>query len=169
MTDQPKYVGMLPWMTEWWFAHVADDPVVVIRCGHRPPQGQEGKWCNNAIGQVKAADGQVLAMRHNEYPESGISWTPPAAEMVDELAPETAAELAAAVDGLLANVLKHLGQGEAVEKRRSWPRDVAPIENLDCYVCRIHGEIAVDCARLAEVVKDTVAAGRTKQTYWAVD
>lgn len=163
MTD-PKYVGMLAGMAEWWHYHRADAPVMVVRCGHRPPHGQIRKsWCTNIIGEVKADNGVVLAMSREDHPEVQTEWVPLAATTPEELAAEAAE--------LHAQVLRYIGSpgnGQVVYKRTSLPRMVAPLEYLTYYVCPMHGMVNINRDRLAKDVRDTLHTGRRKRTFWAV-
>ena len=157
MTGQPAYVGLFPWMAQWWLERLDAAPVVVIRCGRGEP------WCKNAIGEAKADGDRVLAMSRNEHPEITTDWTPLAAPTVEELAAELAERD--------AQVLRYTGtgpdDGSIVYKRTALPREVAPVEDMSFYVCRVHGEVEVNPAELGAFVRDTMDTGRTKRTFWS--
>ena len=167
--SEVSYEGMHPGMAEWWIAHLDTAPTVVIRCGHRDPTTRE-RECRNAIGEVKATgDDRALAMSKNDYPEVETGWTPLGAPTVEELAAEIAERDAQA--------LRYLGNGPGdgtiVYKRTPLPRQIAPVENLTLYVCRVHGEIEVDPSDLAEfaraAIKDTPGVTRTYRAHPDVD
>lgn len=168
MTTEPEYLGMIPGMAQWWLEHRDTRPLVVIRCGYRAEGERE---CRNAIGEVKADGDRVLAMRKNEYPDAETRWLPdPSAQ---GLSPAIAEELAAAIAERDNGVLRRYDDGHTVHKRRVWPRDVAPVAQLDSYVCRVHGEVEVDTAHLAAVVaaamRDTPAVAQTYRAHRAID
>jgi len=152
MTER-NYVGLLPWMAQWWIDHLDEQPAVVIRCGHGDPQ------CRNAIGEVKTDATRVMAMSRNEHPEVETEWTPLAAPTVEELA----AEIAERDRQALRYVGDGPGDGRIVYKRAGGPCEVAPVEYLTYYVCRVHGEIPVDVAELAAFVR---ASTETRRNFW---
>jgi hypothetical protein len=164
MTEQPVYVGMLPGMAEWWLDHLDIPPAVVIRCGYRDPNVRQ-RQCRNSIGEIKASGGAILAMSRNEYPEVSADWEPLAAVTPEELAAEMAER-----DSQVLRYTGVPGEGGIVYKRTSLPREVAPVERMTYYVCRIHGEVEVDTADLAAFAHAAVAdtpSARTTQTYQA--
>jgi len=157
VSDKHTYVGLFPWMGQWWLDNIKNPPLIVIRCGRGEP------WCTNAIGEVKTDGTRVLAMSRNEYPEIETDWTPLAAPTVEELA----AELAERDAQVLRYVGDGPGGGKIVYRRTALPREVAPPEDLTFYVCRVHGEVEVDRAALAAAVRDTLAARKVKCPFWA--
>ena len=168
MTSPAEYVGLFPWMAQWWTEHLNVAPVVVIRCGHRDTDAADTgtrrkSWCTNAVGEVKAVDNVVLAMSRNQHPEVETDWTPLAAPTVEELN----AELAERDAQVLRYVGDGPGDGKIVYRRTTLPREVAPVEDLTFYVCRTHGEIEIDTAALAAAAAEAAAAGRIRWTYWA--
>lgn len=155
MTEAPTYVGLFPWMAQWWLDHLDVPPLLVIRCGSGKPR------CRNAVGEIKRDGDRVLAMNKNEYPELDVDWTPLAAPTVEELAAEIAERDAQA--------LRYVGHGpgddsKIVYKRTALPREVAPLEDLCDYVCREHGVVEVDVEALAAAVRE---ADTPRRTYWA--
>jgi hypothetical protein len=148
---RPKYYGLFEGMAQWWLDHLDAAPAVVIRCGYRDPEAPN-RECRNAIGEVKTEGDRVLAMSKNEYPEITTEWTPLAAPTLEELAAEIAERE--------AQVLRYTGtgpgDGSIVYKRTPLPREVAPVEDLTLYVCRVHGEVEVDTAELAAFVRETL-------------
>lgn len=161
MTEQPTYISDWPWMAQWWLDHLDTPPAVVIRCGQPDPLRPE-RQCRNAIGEVKADGGCVLAMSKTEHPEVTTDWTPLAAPTVEELAAELAERDAQA----LRYTGTGPGDGSIVYKRSPWPSFVAPIGMLTYYVCRVHGDISVDTADLEAFVRDVLADTRTiTRTY----
>lgn len=154
MTETPAYVGLLPWMAQWWIEHLDVPPLVVIRCGAGEPR------CRNGIGEVKSDGERVLAMSKNEHPEIDVDWTPLAAPSVEELAAEIAERDAQALRYVGAGP----GDGRVVYKRTQLPREVAPPEDLCDYVCRQHGVIEVDVEALCAAVR---RADTPRRTYWA--
>jgi len=177
MTEQPAYEGLAPGMAEWWIAHLDQSALVVIRCGRRDAGGKA--WCQNAIGEIKRDGDRVLAMSKNEHPESEARWLadPPTEGLSDAIAEE----LASAIAERDTEALRHYDDGLIVRKRARWPSQVAPVERLHSYVCRVHGEIPVDAAKLAQYVAESderAAAWRESRgagpdtpaprwTYWA--
>ena len=168
MTDV-TYEGMDPGMAEWWIAHLDTAPAVVIRCGHRDSTTRD-RECRNAIGEAKATgDDRVLAMSKNETPEITTDWT--------RLGALTAEELAADIAERDAQALRYVGtgpgDGSVVYRRQSYPCQVAPIEYLSYYVCRVHGDVEVDTADLAAfaraAIKDTPGVTRTYRAHRDVD
>lgn len=161
MSENPSYDEMFPGMAQWWLDHLDTAPLVVIRCGHRDPDSP--RECRIAIGEVKADAGKVLAMGKNEYPEAETRWLPD--PPTEGLSPAIAEELAAAIAERDAEVIRRYDDGHTVSKRQVWPRRVAPVEDLNCYVCRLHGEVEVDTADLAafvaEALRDASAVTRT--------
>lgn len=165
MSDTPAYIGLFPWMAQWWIDHLDTKPIVLIRCGHREDNDSgakaEGVECRNAIGEVKSDGDVLLAMSRNQHPEIETDWTPLAAPTEEELAAELADRH--------AQVLRYLGTGPGpgsiVYKRTALPREVAPIKHLTFYVCRMHGTVEVDCADLeafaAEALRTAPTVTRT--------
>ena len=154
MTETSAYVGLFPWMAQWWLEHLDAPPLVVVRCGRGEPR------CRNAVGEIKVDGDRVLAMNKNEYPELDVDWTP--------LAAPTTEELAAEIADRDAQALRYVGagpdNGKIVYKRTQLPREVAPLEDLSYYVCREHGEIEVNVEALSAAVR---LAEKPRRTYWA--
>ena len=155
MTADPTYVGLLPWMAQWWLDHLDERPTVVIRCGHGDPQ------CRKAIGEVKADAERMMAMSKNEHPEVETDWTPLAAPTAEELVAELAERDAQALHYAGTGP----GAGRISYKRTNAPREVAPVEHLGYYVCPDHGEVNVDVADLAAFARGVRAGSRSN--FWA--
>ena len=155
MSDTPRFEGLWPGMAEWWITHIDEPPLVVIRCGRGEPK------CTKAIGEVKdPGDGrEPLAMSKNEHPEVPTEWFPVAAPTAEE----ARAELEE-LEGQILRTSGVVGDGKLIFRRTSWPSDVAPVDLLNPYYCKEHGEIAVDREDLAAFVRDT---RKPKRTYWA--
>lgn len=166
MSENPNYVGLSPWMAQWWVDHLDTKPAVVIRCGYCEPGKPE---CRNAIGEVKADGDVVLASNRNEHPEIATDWAPLGAPTVEELAAELAERE--------AQVLRYTGNGPGaggiVYRRTALPREVAPVNALGYYTCRHHGEIPVNTADLAAFVaaaiRDTPTATQTYRAHRVID
>lgn len=142
------YVGVTEWMTQWWTAHLADEPLVVVKCA----QGE--RRCGKRVAEIKRDGEHTMVCRREIRPEPTVRRP----------------EWADVAPGREQHVLKRFdADGDAMEvmkQRRDLPDTIGPLEMFTTYSCPKHGEIPVDKADLAEFVAqadDTQSL--TQRTY----
>ena len=148
MTDQ-GYVGMFPWMAEWW-KHNDVAETIVVRC-----------HCGKRVGEVKCSDtghprddGPVTLLR--------------AITVVGNAAVPTEPGIGATPEDALADwalqdseTLRYLDNGMRVQKRKRVEDAVGPIE-LTPLCCPEHGWLEGYEDDLAAFARDTERGSRRK-------
>lgn len=156
MTEMTQpYDAPDPWMAQWWAAHLADAPLVVVRCTQCSKDKDAAP-----IGEIKRDGDTVMALRRMVRPESTVPRP--------RIGAPNAAVLREQIEEREQHVLKHLetdaGPMEVMKQHRDLRPVVGPLDWAPSFFCPTHGELKIDHARLTKFVADTQGPNRTYRT-----